>query len=164
MTTETPFGNLNLFAKGDMLIGSSLNNENIGFFEEKLKKNFGANHFALDRNDKFLKEVERQYGAYFNGKLTRFDIKIPKWGDSFTDRVLHFVSQIPYGYTASYKDVAFALNSGAVRAVGSALGKNPFSILVPAHRVVRSGGSVGSYGSSKLSTKLALLRLEGVNL
>ena len=70
------------------------------------------------------------------------------------------LAKIPYGQTRSYKDIAMALNhENASRAVGSANGHNPLSIIVPCHRVISSDGSLGGYAGG-LGIKEALLSLE----
>ncbi|MDQ1131188.1 methylated-DNA--[protein]-cysteine S-methyltransferase [Microbacterium sp. SORGH_AS_0888] len=78
----------------------------------------------------------------------------------FTRAALQAVRTIPYGQTASYAEVAALAGSpGAHRAVGSACAKTPFSIVVPAHRVVRADGSIGEYGGHP-EVKRYLLDLE----
>lgn len=163
----TPLGKLYLFGVNNTLAGCQfLTGDNILYFEESLANKFSSLGFERSDNDPFLKDVKRQLRAYFKGKLFEFQIPLPEFTDSFTDRVLAFVKTIPYGFTVSYKDVAFALNSGAVRAVGSAIGKCTTSIVIPCHRVITSNGKLGGYGNGQhgLDTKLALLGLEGVNL
>jgi methylated-DNA-[protein]-cysteine S-methyltransferase len=71
---------------------------------------------------------------------------------------------IPFGGLRSYGDMATAIGSSA-RAVGTACGRNPIPIIVPCHRVIATGGSIGGYsGRGGLETKRALLILEGVVL
>jgi methylated-DNA-[protein]-cysteine S-methyltransferase len=75
--------------------------------------------------------------------------------------VLRQTARIPYGKTRSYKEMAERAGSPrAVRAAGSALGSNPIPIVVPCHRVLRTGGALGGYGGG-LELKQALLELEG---
>ncbi|MBM3254085.1 MAG: MGMT family protein [Candidatus Omnitrophica bacterium] len=78
----------------------------------------------------------------------------------FEKRVLRVVSTIPLGQTRSYKWVAQkAGRPKAVRAVGQALKKNPFPILIPCHRVIKNDGSIGGY-SLGVDTKKRLLMFE----
>lgn len=78
----------------------------------------------------------------------------------FTRKVLTAVSKIPYGETRSYSDIARTVRAGkAVRAVGSAVGKNPFLFLIPCHRVIAKDGGIGGY-SAGLALKKELLALE----
>jgi methylated-DNA-[protein]-cysteine S-methyltransferase len=79
----------------------------------------------------------------------------------FTRRVLEATSRIGYGRTATYREVASHAGSArAVRAAGNALGSNTLPIVVPCHRVVRSGGGLGGY-TGGVERKLYLLSLEG---
>ena len=81
-------------------------------------------------------------------------------GTAFQEKVWAELRKIPLGQTRSYADIAAAVGSpGAVRAVGTANGSNPVSVLVPCHRVIRSDGSLGGYGGG-LPNKVKLLEAE----
>ena len=76
--------------------------------------------------------------------------------------MLRAIARIPYGQTRSYTQMATSAgNERAVRAAGTACGANPIPLIVPCHRVLRSGGALGGYGGG-LPMKEELLRLEGV--
>ncbi|MGI6704627.1 MAG: methylated-DNA--[protein]-cysteine S-methyltransferase [Clostridia bacterium] len=108
--------------------------------------------------------VEVQLGEYFAGKRKAFSVSLDLKGTVFQRRIWHILMQIPYGSTASYKDVAVAADSpAAVRAVGQANNRNPVPIIVPCHRVVGSGGKLVGYGGG-LSIKRILLELEGIKV
>ncbi|WP_394279353.1 methylated-DNA--[protein]-cysteine S-methyltransferase [Microbacterium sp.] len=106
-------------------------------------------------------DVARQLDEYFAGERRQFDVTLDgRLASEFTRRVMSAVSDIPYGQTAGYAEVAIAAGvPGANRAVGSACGRTPWSIVVPAHRVVRSDGSLGEYGGRPEHKRL-LLELE----
>jgi methylated-DNA-[protein]-cysteine S-methyltransferase len=110
-----------------------------------------------------LDDARRQLDLYFEGKLTEFDLQLDwRLTGGFRGRVQRAIAEIPYGETRSYSEVADrAGNALAVRAAGSACGSNPIPIVVPCHRVLRSGGGLGGYGGG-LPMKRALLELEGV--
>jgi methylated-DNA-[protein]-cysteine S-methyltransferase len=110
-----------------------------------------------------LDEARRELDLYFDGKLTEFDLPIDwQLTDGFRKRVQRAINRIPYGQTRSYTEMARrAGNERAVRAAGTACGSNPIPIVVPCHRVLRSGGGLGGYGGG-LPMKKALLELEGV--
>ena len=109
---------------------------------------------------KILSKAVRELGEYFEGKRKKFDLPLTFNGTPFQNRVWKELYKIPYGKTYSYKDVADRIkNSKAVRAVGTANGKNPFCIVVPCHRVIAADGSIGGY-SGGLGIKIKLLRLE----
>ena len=81
----------------------------------------------------------------------------------FQKEIYRALSKIPRGYVTSYGEIAEYLGTKAVRAVGTAVGKNPNAPEVPCHRVVRSSGALGNYsGEGGVTTKIRLLREEGV--
>jgi methylated-DNA-[protein]-cysteine S-methyltransferase len=81
---------------------------------------------------------------------------------SFDGRVYEVARTIPPGATLSYGDIAARLNApGEARAVGQALGQNPFPLIVPCHRVLAAGGKVGGFSANGgIATKLRLLSIE----
>jgi methylated-DNA-[protein]-cysteine S-methyltransferase len=110
-----------------------------------------------------LDAVRRELDLYFEGKLERFDLPLD-WSlsDGFRLRVQRAINRIPYGQTRSYTEIAAkAGNERAVRAAGTACGSNPIPLVVPCHRVLRTGGALGGYGGG-LPMKQALLEMEGV--
>jgi methylated-DNA-[protein]-cysteine S-methyltransferase len=109
-----------------------------------------------------LDEVRRELDLYFEGRLRDFDLPLDwQLTRGFYRKVLRATARIPYGQTRSYTEMATKAGSPrAVRATGTALGSNPLPIIVPCHRVLRSGGALGGYGGG-LEVKQALLELEG---
>lgn len=110
-----------------------------------------------------LDDARRQLDLYFAGKLREFDLPLDwRLTDGFRKRAQQAIARIPYGRTRSYTEIArSAGNERAVRAAGTACGANPIPIVVPCHRVLRSGGALGGYGGG-LPMKEALLEMEGV--
>ncbi len=111
-----------------------------------------------------LDDVRRELDEYFAGRRDAFDLPVDLSlvTTDFGRRVLRSTGTIPFGQTRTYRDVATgAGNAKAVRAAGSALGRNPVPIVVPCHRVLRTGGDLGGY-TGGLDKKELLLRLEGV--
>jgi methylated-DNA-[protein]-cysteine S-methyltransferase len=110
-----------------------------------------------------LDEARRELDFYFEGKLDHFDLPLDwQLSGGFRQRVLKAINRIPYGQTRSYTEMARkAGNERAVRAAGTACGSNPIPLVVPCHRVLRTGGALGGYGGG-LPMKQALLELEGV--
>ncbi|MCL2371167.1 methylated-DNA--[protein]-cysteine S-methyltransferase [Candidatus Saccharibacteria bacterium] len=81
-------------------------------------------------------------------------------GTDFQRSVWQAIAEIPYGETASYKNLAERVGKpNAVRAVGTACGRNKFAIVIPCHRVLASGGGMGGYAFG-LTMKKDLLKLE----
>ncbi len=109
-----------------------------------------------------LDQVRRELDRYFEGKLHDFEAPLDwQLTRGFYRKVLRATARIPYGQTRSYGEMASKAGSPrAVRAAGTALGSNPLPIIVPCHRVLRSGGALGGYGGG-LDVKQALLELEG---
>ena len=107
-------------------------------------------------------EVKAQLEAYFAGELTDFNLPLAPSGTAFQLAVWTELTRIPYGTTTTYGDIAKALGKSPVasRAVGSANGSNPISIIVPCHRVIGADGGLTGYGGG-LDRKLTLLKLEG---
>src|ERR671931_868786 len=109
-----------------------------------------------------LDPVRRELDEYFEGRRLGFDLPLD-WSLSagFSQRVLRATAKVPYGQVSTYREVAAkAGNERAVRAAGNALGSNPIPIVVPCHRIVRTGGALGGYGGG-VERKEYLLRLEG---
>jgi methylated-DNA-[protein]-cysteine S-methyltransferase len=112
-----------------------------------------------------LDPVRRELDEYFDGRRQRFNIPID-WSylAGFTREVLRATAAIEYGEVSTYAGVARAAGSPrAVRAAGNALGANPMPVIVPCHRVLRSGGALGGY-TGGIERKEFLLRLEGMLL
>lgn len=107
--------------------------------------------------------ARRQLDEYFEGRRRVFEIPLDwRLTRGFRREVLQATYRIPYGRTASYREVATeAGRPAAVRAAGTALATNPLPIVVPCHRVLRSDGTIGQYLGGP-ETKARLLDLEGV--
>lgn len=88
-----------------------------------------------------------QLCRYFNGSLQTFDIPLDLRGTPFQIEVWNALTEIPFGGTWSYRELAARIGRpNAVRAVGAANGRNPVSIVVPCHRVIGADGSLTGYG------------------
>ena len=113
------------------------------------------------QEEKILDDASRQLAEYFAGTRKSFNIPFDLEGTPFQIKVWNALSKIPYGQTAAYQDIARNINnSKAVRAVGSANGKNPLCIMIPCHRVITSAGTIGGYAGG-INVKRQLLALEG---
>ena len=87
-------------------------------------------------------------------------------GTDFQIKVWKYLLKIPKGKVKTYKEVATAIKSPySARAVGNAVGKNPYAPKIPCHRVIKSDGSLGGYsGKGGVKTKRKLLKKEGITL
>jgi methylated-DNA-[protein]-cysteine S-methyltransferase len=99
------------------------------------------------RHPRRLDTAARQLDEYFARDRHTFDLALDwRLSSGFRATVLHHLTDIAYGHTASYADVARLVgNPRAVRAVGTACATNPLPVVVPCHRVVRSDGTLGAY-------------------
>ncbi len=108
------------------------------------------------------REAREQLLQYVSGERNEFDLKMSLNGTDFQKRTWQTLANIPYGTTWSYSELATALGSPkAVRAVGSANGRNPLPIVLPCHRVIGSNGTLTGFGGG-LPIKKWLLEREGV--
>ena len=94
-----------------------------------------------------LEECVSQLDGYFQGTRREFELELAPAGTPFQQQVWQELLKVPFGQTVSYLDIARAIgNEKAVRAVGSANGQNPISIIIPCHRVIGSDGKLTGYG------------------
>ncbi|MEV0448802.1 methylated-DNA--[protein]-cysteine S-methyltransferase [Streptomyces sp. NPDC050600] len=114
------------------------------------------------RDPAAFEEVVRQLREYFAGERDSFKLLFAGGGTDFQRRVWAALEEIPYGTTVSYGDVARRVGSSgaAVRAVGTAIGRNPLLVVRPCHRVIGADGSLRGYAAG-LERKERLLGLEG---
>jgi methylated-DNA-[protein]-cysteine S-methyltransferase len=111
-------------------------------------------------DDAVLAAACAQLDEYFAGTRTEFDLPVRLTGTPWEERVWALLRTIPYGVTATYGELAARLGvPTAARAVGSANGRNPISIVVPCHRVIGSKGALTGYAWG-VERKAALLDLE----
>jgi methylated-DNA-[protein]-cysteine S-methyltransferase len=144
---ETPVGPLTLTGRGNTLTSV-------------LWGEVRPDNAISDDPHPLLREAESQLHSYFESKLTHFAIPLVFQGTEFQKKVWNALLEIPYGDIRTYGEIATRIqHPAAVRAVGAAIGKNPFAILVPCHRVIgRSGELTGFAGG--LKAKAHLLGLE----
>ncbi|XIE79754.1 methylated-DNA--[protein]-cysteine S-methyltransferase [Streptomyces sp. SBR177] len=114
------------------------------------------------RADGMFADALEQLDAYFAGRRDGFDLAYEETGTVFQRKVWKALEEIPYGATVSYGDIARRVgSSGAgVRAVGTAIGRNPLLVVRPCHRVIGADGSLRGYAAG-LDRKERLLALEG---
>ena len=110
-----------------------------------------------------MHNVIEQLNQYFMGIRKQFDISLKLEMPPFYKKVLKEVSEIPYGPTFSYKNIARKLNNPrAYRAVANANAANPIPIIIPCHRVIQSNGGLGNYGGGR-QLKQSLVQIEKEN-
>ncbi len=158
-TADSPFGTLLLASTPKGLVRVGLPNQDADELLVDLAQRVSPRVLEAPAR---LDEVRRELDLYFDGKLDSFDLPLDwRLSEGFRLKVLRAIARIPYGETRSYTQMATrAGNERAVRAAGTACGRNPIPVVVPCHRVLRSGGGLGGYGGG-LPMKQALLQLEG---
>jgi methylated-DNA-[protein]-cysteine S-methyltransferase len=108
-----------------------------------------------------LLEAKRQLEEYFKGERDEFTLPLKIEGTDFQREVWKALSEIPYGSTCSYGDVAKRINRPkAVRAIGQANKANRFPIIIPCHRVIGKNNSLTGYAGKQVDKKEILLSLE----
>jgi len=117
-------------------------------------------NWKLNPKQAILKEASRQIQDYLSGRRTSFSIPFHSTGTAFQLKIWREIASIPFGETISYSELARRAGAPrAVRAAGSAAGKNPLCILTPCHRVVAKDGTLGGFGGG-LARKKRLLAVE----
>lgn len=158
-TIDSPFGPLFAAATEQGLVRLAFPEQDAAQAAQELSAQLGAH---VSESAAALDPWRRELGEYFAGTRTRFQAPLD-WTliGPFARKVLRATAAIPYGSVLSYTEVAAKAGSPrGSRAAGNALGSNPIPIVIPCHRVLRSGGSLGGYGGG-LDRKRHLLALEG---
>jgi len=156
--TDSPIGTLTLAATPEGLVRVGFPRETDTIMEE-LAEDVSPRVVELPRR---LDLARRELDEYFEGHRTVFDLPVDlRLAHGFRRRVLELLyAEVTFGETTSYGELAALAGSPrAHRAVGSAMATNPVPIVVPCHRVLRSGGALGGYGGG-LDVKRYLLALE----
>ena len=144
----SPIGNLKIVLEDKQLVA-------IEFLHKKTVKN-SAKITALG------KKVIRQLDEYFAGKRKIFDLPLKLEGTAFQIKVWKALEKVPYGITASYKDIAVKIGKPlAARAVGMANNRNKLPIVIPCHRIIGNNGALVGYAGG-LKIKEFLLQLEKI--
>ena len=148
---DSPLGTLTIAAEKDALIALVIEGQKY----EELHLTGGGR----ERETPVLHQAKTWLDRYYAGERPNpAELKLSPKGTAFQQRVWQELLRIPYGRTVSYGSLAAHLGSSA-RAVGSAVGRNPISVIIPCHRVLGADGSLGGYAGG-LENKMKLLRLE----
>lgn len=164
---SSPFGTLWL-ARSDLGLTQVTFSEEPGAIPSDAALAGDTAHHAPDE----LAEAMVQFEGYFAGTRRSFDLPLDlRHHSPFQRMVLEAVRRVPYGQTRSYRDIAETVGRPlAARAVGVAVAVNRLSLVIPCHRIIKTGGSVGYYAyrwespDRGVRRKLELLRHEGVTL
>ncbi|WP_303266936.1 methylated-DNA--[protein]-cysteine S-methyltransferase [Streptococcus vestibularis] len=151
----SPIGRLSLVAGEEALYGMWLEGQNhfqTGLKEEEL----------VDISNPILEVTKKWLQAYFKGENpSPDDLPLADRGTVFQQKVWSALRAIPYGQSSSYGQIGKAISCQSAQAVGTAVSKNPWLILIPCHRVLPSSGHLGNYAAGEYAKRF-LLRLEGL--
>ena len=152
-TIDSPLGTLTLTARDGVISGVFYE----GHWHMPPPEFFGE---RANPADPPFAPVIAQLREYLRGERTSFDLEYKASGNEFQERVWARLEEIHYGETVSYGALAAGLGDpNLAQAVGSAVGRNPLSIIIPCHRVVGSDGRLTGYAGG-LANKRFLLELE----
>ena len=154
-TFESPVGPLLLLSDATSLTGLHTDNDK---HRPAVQPDWVRDDYAVP-----FAEVKAQLRAYFEGRLTTFDLPLAAQGTEFQMTVWRELRNIPFGETISYAELARRIGRPtASRAVGHSNARNPISIIVPCHRVIGADKSLTGYAGG-LDRKRMLLALEAKN-
>ena len=159
----SPLGKMTLASDGENLIGLYFDGQK--YFLSSIKSEIIENN-GLE----IFKKTKKWLDEYFKGKNpSGKGLKLKLEGSDFRKTVWQKLRSIPYGKTASYNDIAKSIAAEkrikrmSCQAVGSAIGHNPISIIIPCHRVVGTNGNLTGYAAG-VEIKKKLLELERVEI
>jgi methylated-DNA-[protein]-cysteine S-methyltransferase len=157
------------FSKKGRIVRIALPKDNLNDAVSEISKQHPDFSISNENN-----EIVQEIASIYFGKNINFDLKLLEMDieseyetstikTNFERDVILEVSKIPHGTVQTYKDIAESLNTEGYRAVGTAIGKNPFPIVVPCHRVIRSDGSIGWFRGGT-EVKVDMLTNEGLKI
>jgi methylated-DNA-[protein]-cysteine S-methyltransferase len=154
---DTPVGTLNLIADEQLLLAANLSN--LKALKESLDTRYESREI---KKVKKIPVISDLISDYFDGDISALNaIKVSQPGASFSQEAWKAMKKVRPGSVISYSDLADRAGSAkAIRAAGSACAKNAIVIVVPCHRIVKTGGALGNYAYG-LGKKEWLLRHEG---
>jgi methylated-DNA-[protein]-cysteine S-methyltransferase len=151
---DSPIGKLTVASNGKVI--TALHIEGDRYFTSI------PSDWTRSQTDPLLMKAGQQLEEYFAGTRQVFELPLASQGTEFQMAVWNEIARVAFGSSCSYADIAVKLGKPkAVRAVGTAVGRNPICLIVPCHRVLTSTGDYGGYVAG-LSKKRHLLSLEGV--
>ena len=157
MLYKSPIGPLSLVADDHYLFGIWIEEES------DFEKGLSENDVTVVESHPILNQITSYLETYFKGQDQDLsEMPLAPVGSDFEKRVWNYLRGIPFGQTVTYGQIAKDLQVASAQAVGGAVGRNPWSILVPCHRVLGAGGRLTGYAWG-LEKKAWLLRHEGAS-
>ena len=159
-TMSSPIGKLYILSRGATVLGLNLS----GFQDLLSSLSIKELEGKIGKASK-ISGITEKLEAYFDGDLKAINsIQVRQPGGDFSQAAWSSMRKIKAGNAESYADLAYRAGSpAAVRAAGSACAKNKIAVIIPCHRIIKSGGAIGAYGWG-VSKKIWLLEHEGYAL
>ena len=152
---ESPLGEMLIVSDGEAICG-------VWFYGQKHFKSTVVGKTIHDDGLSIFKKAKQWFEDYFNGKNPQINFQLKPEGSKFRQKVWKILSEIPYGETLTYGEIASQISPNmSAQAVGGAVGRNPISILIPCHRVLGSDGKLTGYAAG-LDKKIELLKIENI--
>ena len=157
-TYESPLGCLTLYATASALVGLTFPTQSVTFSDPICK---------VERTSSpILTHTIQWLDQYFAGQVPTVTIPLAPQGTAFQQKVWSHLQHIPYGATLTYGELSQLVfhspRPKGAQAIGSAVGANPISLIIPCHRILGKGGSLTGY-TGGLSIKRALLSIENIS-
>ena len=155
MLYKSPIGILSLVADDHYLFGIWIEEES------DFEKGLSENDVTVVESHPILNQIASYLDAYFKGQNQDLSqLPLAPVGSDFEKRVWNYLRRIPFGQTVTYGQIAKDLQIASAQAIGGAVGRNPWSILVPCHRVLGAGNRLTGFASG-IDKKAWLLKHEG---
>ena len=152
---ESPLGEMLIVSDGETICG-------VWFYGQKHFKSTVVGKTIHDDGLSIFKKAKQWFEDYFNGKNPQINFQLKPEGSKFRQKVWKILSEIPYGETLTYGEIASQISPNmSAQAVGGAVGRNPISILIPCHRVLGSDRKLTGYAAG-LDKKIELLKIENI--
>ena len=157
-TYESPLGTLTLYATASALVGLTFPTQSVNFQEP----------VVIDQtiSSPILQRTIQWLDQYFGGQVPTMTISLAPQGTKFQQRVWSQLEHIPYGTSLTYGELSQRVFNSPIpkgaQAIGSAVGANPISLIIPCHRVLGKGKALTGY-TGGLSIKRALLTIEHID-
>lgn len=150
---SSPLGKMLIVSDGEAICG-------LWFYGQKYFKSTIDESMVEKPDLTIFKKATKWLDDYFNGLNPEIDFKLNPQGSEFRKNVWKILTEIPYGKTMTYGEIASLLSpTMSAQAVGGAVGHNPISILIPCHRVLGANGKLTGYAGG-IERKIKLLELE----
>ena len=150
---DSPLGRMLIASDGDAICG-------LWFYGQM---HFPSEDFVANDDLAIFEKAKCWLDDYFRGKSPKVNFKLKPHGSQFRKSVWKILSEIPYGETMTYGEIAAMISpTMSAQAVGGAVGHNPISIMVPCHRVLGKDGKLTGYAGG-IDRKISLLNLEGID-